>query len=61
MDGEAFTEPVVYSLENGGLVFADFINDWVSSARQTYLNGVLEEVAAGRLDIGIDPETGEER
>ncbi|MFN2297984.1 MAG: BMP family ABC transporter substrate-binding protein [Anaerolineales bacterium] len=60
-DGEGFSEPVAYSLENGGLVFADFINDWVSSARRIYLNGILEEVAAGRLDIGIDPETGEER
>jgi basic membrane protein A len=60
-DGESFAEPVAYSLENGGLEYAPFPNDWVSPARREYLGEILAEVAAGRLDIGIDPQTGEER
>ena len=59
--GESFPQPVAYSLENGGLEFAPFPNAWISSARQAYLQNVLDEVAAGRLAIGIDPQTGEER
>ena len=59
--GESFAQPVAYSLENGGLEFAPFPNDWISSARQAFLRNILAEVAAGRLDIGIDPQTGEER
>jgi len=59
--GESFPEPVAYSLENGSLVYAQFPNAWISSARQTYLQKVLADVAAGRLDIGIDPQTGEEQ
>ncbi len=59
--GESFPQPVAYSLENGGLAFAPFPNDWISSARQAYLEKILADVAAGRLDIGIDPQTGEER
>jgi basic membrane lipoprotein Med (substrate-binding protein (PBP1-ABC) superfamily) len=59
--GEAFAEPVAYSLENGGLEYAPFPNDWVSSARQEYLRNILAEVASGRLDIGIDPQSGDER
>jgi basic membrane protein A len=61
VDGEDFTDPSAYSLENGGLAFAEFTNDWVSAARRDYLTGILDEVAAGRLDIGVDPDTGEER
>jgi basic membrane lipoprotein Med (substrate-binding protein (PBP1-ABC) superfamily) len=59
--GESFQNPVSYSLENGGLEFAPFPNAWISPARQTFLQNILDEVAAGRLDIGIDPATGEER
>ena len=59
--GESFADPVSYSLENGSLVYAPFPNDWISTARQNYLQEILAEVAAGRLDIGIDPQTGEER
>jgi basic membrane lipoprotein Med (substrate-binding protein (PBP1-ABC) superfamily) len=59
--GESFAQPVAYSLENGGLEFAPFPNDWISFARQAFLRNILAEVAAGRLDIGIDPQTGEER
>jgi len=59
--GETFPESVAYSLENGGLGFAPFPNAWISSARQAYLQNILAEAAAGRLDIGIDPQTGEER
>jgi basic membrane lipoprotein Med (substrate-binding protein (PBP1-ABC) superfamily) len=61
LGGEAFTEPVPYSLENGGLEYAPFPNDWISAARQAYLREILNEVASGRLDIGIDPQTGEEK
>ena len=59
--GELFPQPVAYSLENGGLEFAPFPNAWISTARQDYLRNILADVAAGRLDIGIDPQTGEER
>jgi basic membrane lipoprotein Med (substrate-binding protein (PBP1-ABC) superfamily) len=59
--GESFAEPVAYSLENGGLEYAPFPNDWISAARRNYLNDILAEVASGRLDIGVDPQTGEER
>lgn len=59
--GETFPESVAYSLENGGLAFAPFPNAWISPARQAYLQNILAEAAAGRLDIGIDPKTGEER
>jgi basic membrane lipoprotein Med (substrate-binding protein (PBP1-ABC) superfamily) len=61
LDGEAFPEPVGYSLENGGLEFAPFPNDWISAGRRDYLNRILSEIAAGRLDTGVDPVTGEER
>ncbi|MGB7537309.1 MAG: hypothetical protein WBM17_02105 [Anaerolineales bacterium] len=61
LSGESFPEAVPYSLENGGLEYAPFPNAWISSARQSYLQKILAEVAAGRLDIGIDPITGEER
>jgi basic membrane lipoprotein Med (substrate-binding protein (PBP1-ABC) superfamily) len=59
--GESFAQPVAYSLENGGLEFAPYPNIWISAARQAFLRNVLDDVAAGRLDIGIDPQTGEER
>jgi hypothetical protein len=59
--GESFPEPVSFRLENGSLEFAPFPNAWISPARQAFLQNILDEVAAGRLDIGIDPVTGEER
>jgi basic membrane lipoprotein Med (substrate-binding protein (PBP1-ABC) superfamily) len=59
--GETFAEPVSYSLANGGIEYAAFPNDWISAARQAYLQKILDELAAGRLDIGIDPLTGDER
>lgn len=61
MDGETFAEPISYSLENGGLEYPPFPNDWISSARRDRLQKILAEVASGRLDIGIDPQTGDER
>lgn len=60
LGGEAFAEAVPYSLENGGLEYAPFPNEWISAARQEYLIKILAEVAAGRLDIGVDPLTGDE-
>jgi basic membrane lipoprotein Med (substrate-binding protein (PBP1-ABC) superfamily) len=60
VEGEAFPDPAVYSLENGGLEFAPFPNEWISAARRDFLEKTLAELAAGRLDIGIDPLTGEE-
>jgi basic membrane lipoprotein Med (substrate-binding protein (PBP1-ABC) superfamily) len=61
MGGETFSEAIAYSLENGGLEYGPFPNDRVSPARQTYLKEILAEVAAGRLDIGVDPQTGAEK
>ena len=60
LTGELFPEAVSYSLENGSLEFAPFPNAWISPARQAYLQDILDEVAAGRLDIGVDAQTGEE-
>jgi basic membrane lipoprotein Med (substrate-binding protein (PBP1-ABC) superfamily) len=59
--GETFAQPIAYSLENSGLEYAQFPNPWISLARQTFLEKILSELASGRLDIGIDPLTGEER
>jgi basic membrane lipoprotein Med (substrate-binding protein (PBP1-ABC) superfamily) len=59
--GEAFPDAIPYSLENGGMAYAPFPNAWVSAARAAFLEEILAEVAAGRLDIGVDPQTGEER
>ena len=56
-----FPEAVSYSLENGSLEFGPFPNAWISAARREYIQKILAEVASGRLDIGIDPQTGEER
>jgi basic membrane lipoprotein Med (substrate-binding protein (PBP1-ABC) superfamily) len=61
LNGESFPDPIPYSLENGGLAYAPFPNEWVSPARQDYLRKILAEVASGRLGIGIDPQTGQEQ
>jgi basic membrane lipoprotein Med (substrate-binding protein (PBP1-ABC) superfamily) len=58
--GENFDAPVSYSLENGGMEFAAFPNDWISPGRQTYLKEILADLVSGRLDIGVDRLTGEE-
>jgi basic membrane lipoprotein Med (substrate-binding protein (PBP1-ABC) superfamily) len=58
--GEVFADPVSYSLESGGLEYASFPNDWISVGRQNYLREVLAELASGRLDTGVNPQTGDE-
>jgi basic membrane lipoprotein Med (substrate-binding protein (PBP1-ABC) superfamily) len=58
--GETFDQAATYSLENGGLEFAPFPNDWISPGRREFLQKILDELASGRLDIGINPQTGEE-
>ncbi len=60
LGGEKFTEAAAYSLENHSLEFAPFPNDWISPGRQNYLQEIVGDLAAGRLDIGVDPKTGEE-
>jgi basic membrane lipoprotein Med (substrate-binding protein (PBP1-ABC) superfamily) len=59
--GETFSAPVSYSIENSGLDFAPFPNEWMSTGRQAFLRSVLAEVASGRLDVGVDLQTGEGR
>jgi basic membrane lipoprotein Med (substrate-binding protein (PBP1-ABC) superfamily)/predicted small lipoprotein YifL len=61
MSGEIFSEAAAYSLENHSLEFAPFPNDWISPGRQAFLQAILADLASGRLDIGVDPKTGEER
>jgi basic membrane lipoprotein Med (substrate-binding protein (PBP1-ABC) superfamily) len=61
LGGEKFPEAAAYSLENHSLEYAPFPNDWISSGRKAYLQQILADVASGRLDIGVDPKTGEER
>jgi basic membrane lipoprotein Med (substrate-binding protein (PBP1-ABC) superfamily) len=61
LGGEVFPDAVSYSLENHGLEYAPFPNDWISPGRQAYLQSVLDDLASGRLDIGIDPQTGDDR
>jgi basic membrane lipoprotein Med (substrate-binding protein (PBP1-ABC) superfamily) len=58
--GEVFTDAIAYSLENGGLEYAPFPNDWISVGRQQYLQNVLADLASGRLDTGVNPQTGDE-
>jgi basic membrane protein A and related proteins len=59
--GETFDQPVAYSIENGGLDFAEFPNDWISAGKQAFIRAILDDVKSGRLDVGVDPSTGEER
>jgi len=61
LSGEKFAEAAAYSLENHSLEFSPFTNDWISSGRQIYLQEVVSDLASGRLDIGVDPKTGQER
>jgi basic membrane lipoprotein Med (substrate-binding protein (PBP1-ABC) superfamily) len=58
--GENFDSPFAYSLENGGLEFAAFPNEWITPGRQAYLRNIVAELVSGRLTIGVDPQTGEE-
>jgi basic membrane lipoprotein Med (substrate-binding protein (PBP1-ABC) superfamily) len=59
--GETFSEAAAYSLENHSLEYAPFPNDWISSGRQAFLQSIIDDLTSGRLDIGVDPKTGEER
>jgi basic membrane lipoprotein Med (substrate-binding protein (PBP1-ABC) superfamily) len=61
LGGETFSEPAGYSLENHSLEYAPFPNDWISTGRRAYLQAILDDLTSGRLDIGVDPKTGEER
>ncbi len=60
LGGEKFSEAAAYSLENHSLEYAPFPNDWISAGRQLYLQEVIDDLASGRLDIGVDPKTGAE-
>lgn len=61
LGGEKFDAAVPYSIENGSLEFAPFSNDWITPGQQRFLGEILAQIASGRLDIGVDPQTGEER
>ncbi len=59
--GEAFAEPLTYSIENGGLGYAPFATPWITPGLQKNLEEMLGLLASGDLQIGIDPATGEEQ
>jgi basic membrane lipoprotein Med (substrate-binding protein (PBP1-ABC) superfamily) len=61
LGGETFSEAAAYSLENHSLEYAPFPNDWISPGRQAFLQSIISDLTSGRLDIGVDPKTGEER
>jgi basic membrane lipoprotein Med (substrate-binding protein (PBP1-ABC) superfamily) len=61
LGGETYSEAAAYSLENHSMEYAPFPNDWISPGRQVFLQSILDDLASGRLDIGVDPKTGEER
>jgi basic membrane lipoprotein Med (substrate-binding protein (PBP1-ABC) superfamily) len=49
-----------YAIENGGIRLGEIDPDALSPGRQRLLQEAYEAVAAGRLDLGIDPATGEQ-
>jgi basic membrane lipoprotein Med (substrate-binding protein (PBP1-ABC) superfamily) len=59
--GEAFAEPLTYSIENGGLGYARFATPWITPGLQKNLEEMLGLLASGQLQIGIDPATGAEQ
>lgn len=59
--GELFAEPLVYSIENGGLSYAPFASQWITLGLQRNLEEMLARLASGELQIGIDRATGEEQ
>jgi hypothetical protein len=61
LGGESFPQAVPYSVENGGLAFDAWPNDWTSVGKQNLLQEVVADLASGRLNTGVDPETGEEQ
>ena len=50
-----------YTIENGGILLADVDPEAISPGRQRRLHEAYDAVAAGNLDIGIDPLTGQGR
>jgi len=59
--GEVFGEPLVYEIENGGLGYAPFSTPWITPGLQANLQEMMGRLAAGDLQIGVNPETGEEQ
>lgn len=59
--GEVFGEPLVYAIENGGLGYASFSTPWITPGLQANLQEMMGRLAAGDLQIGVNPETGEEQ
>ncbi len=49
-----------YSIENGGIRIGVVDPQAISPGRQRLLQEAFQAVAAGRLELGIDPVTGEE-
>jgi hypothetical protein len=49
-----------YAIENGGIRLGEIDPEALSPGRQRLLQEAYEAVAAGRLDLGIDPATGEQ-
>jgi hypothetical protein len=59
--GESFGEPLTYGIENGGLGYAPFYSSWITPGLRANLDEMMAQLASGALQIGIDPETGEEQ
>jgi hypothetical protein len=59
--GEAFGGSLAYSIENGGLAYAPFQTTWITPGLQANLDEMMAQLATGDLQIGINPETGEEQ
>jgi hypothetical protein len=49
-----------YSIENGGIRLGGVDPEAISPGRQRLLQEAYDAVAAGQLDIGIDPVSGQE-
>jgi hypothetical protein len=49
-----------YSIGNGGIRLGDVDPEAISPGRQRLLQEAYDAVAAGQLDLGIDPVSGQE-
>jgi basic membrane protein A and related proteins len=58
MKGEKFAEPIAYAIENGGLEFAPFSHEIITTGKQILLKEILDEIMTGRLSVGVNLKTG---
>jgi len=59
--GAVFGEPLVYAIENGGLGYAPSSTPWITPGLHANLQEMMGRLAAGDLQIGVNPVTGEEQ